>query len=118
MYDIADRASFERVGHWVEELGRQAPGTVLVIAGNKCDLGDAARQAPWGQGRLGRPAVFFRAIRPTYISHDALRRHDTSSLAETCMPHFRTLQGDFGACSGDVNHIERAFADLSSLLTQ
>ena len=38
-YDISNKASFETLKNWVEELNQKGPGDItLVVAGNKCDL--------------------------------------------------------------------------------
>ena len=39
VYEITSEASFNSTKNWVEELKRKEPNcTVIVIAGNKCDL--------------------------------------------------------------------------------
>jgi small GTP-binding protein len=78
VYDIADRASFARIGHWIAELQTQAPGTVLAIAGNKCDLGDAARQVSESEGRAladSIGAAFFETSAKLGTGLDAIFEH-------------------------------------------
>jgi GTPase SAR1 family protein len=38
MYDITDRASFERVREWVGEIKKYNDRALYIIVGNKCDL--------------------------------------------------------------------------------
>lgn len=51
VYDITSAASFEQVPRWLEDLRAYAdPGMVVLLAGNKCDLGEL-RAVPAAAGR-------------------------------------------------------------------
>ncbi|CAA6659856.1 unnamed protein product [Spirodela intermedia] len=51
VYDITSAASFEQVPRWLEDLRAYAdPGMVVLLAGNKCDLGEL-RAVPTAVGR-------------------------------------------------------------------
>ena len=51
VYDVTNAASFRRAKEWVEELrANGAPGCVIALAGNKCDLSEA-RAVSQGEGQ-------------------------------------------------------------------
>ncbi|EPY25533.1 Rab family, other [Strigomonas culicis] len=45
-YDLTSHDSFEHAKYWVRELQTNSPDTLVLVFGNKKDLGEAARQVP------------------------------------------------------------------------
>lgn len=45
MYDITKRNTFDSIPRWLQELNTNAPDSVVMLIGNKCDLKDK-RQVP------------------------------------------------------------------------
>lgn len=51
-YDISNRPSFDHVASWMSDIRAKAPkDCVVVLCGNKCDLGEADRVVSTEEGR-------------------------------------------------------------------
>lgn len=73
VYDVTSKASFESVERWVSEVREHAESDVVVVlAGNKCDVGDHEREVTTSEGvklaaRLGMPFLETSALDSTNV---------------------------------------------------